>query len=131
MTVLICSPSCKTIHKDEDRFLTKTKFKVISIKNDKSIFIIEAIRNDSIFKILSDKGLEKNKKCNYIKKNSYYNFHLKKLFPLENASGSLVSMVNKFRYKETLIKIERKYHSSLYLASNLEGLCIYNDSVHK
>lgn len=61
ITVLICSPSCKTIHKDEDSFLTKTKFKVISIKNDKSIFIIEAIRNDSIFKILSDKGLEKTK----------------------------------------------------------------------
>lgn len=99
-------------------------YKVTKIKSDKNVYIIEASRNDSIFKILSEKNLKREEECNKIKKNYHYNFTLKKLFPLDNSSGSLVSMVEKYEYNGTIVKIERKYHSSIYMAPNLKGLCI-------
>jgi len=126
LTIIIFTYSCKNsqniIKTDRD----SNMYKVTKIKGDKSLYIIYAERNDSIFKIISDKEYEKN--ClNSIKSGQYYNLNLSVTFPAESLYGPVgleYATHISFSFKESVVKTEKKSHYKLYVANNLKGLCL-------
>ncbi|MDR2954992.1 MAG: hypothetical protein LBV43_07920 [Prevotella sp.] len=129
-SIAICHISCKynqNIQKKDNEDISKYYIK--QIKKDKSLYIIYAQRNDSIFKIISDK--ESGKNCqNQIKVGHSYNLDLSITFPAEKLYGEVgldyVSHIS-FSYKKSTIKAEKESHYKIYIANNLEGLCLINN----
>lgn len=102
-----------------------TSYKIISIKKRKGIYDIEAIKNDTLFRVLSKENKKKNIKCSEIKKNNYYDLDLEKIFPPDYFSGSTIHNIEGYTFNGVVVKLNRKRHgSSLYISKNLEGLCI-------
>lgn len=111
----------------EDKSNSATLFKIKSIKDKGEFYIIYAKRNDSLFKILSDKVKANGKK---IKVNHYYKLELKKIFPRDSIFGIAIAPnagIVGFDYGGKTIYKEKKSHNKVYRAKNLKGLYLDND----
>ncbi|MFA5044312.1 MAG: hypothetical protein WC542_00080 [Paludibacter sp.] len=113
-----------TIESNENNVLL---YKIIKIKSIDSCYVIYAQRNDSIFKIISDKD---SRYSNYrkIRTNSKYNLYLTRIFPTDSLFG--ISIAPNLGVKGMgvkgggIVSVEKISHNSLYMAHNLHGLCI-------
>lgn len=103
---------------------SNNQFEVKKIKEAKFAYIIDVSRNDSTFKIISDKKDTEFLNCKKIKKGKYYDLRLNQIFPIKDANGSYYSMVKEFEYKGIIIQIDKKFHSTVYYVVNLNGICI-------
>ena len=111
----------------EDKSNRATLFKIKSIQDKGKFYIIYAKRNDSLFKILSDKVKANGKK---IKVNHYYKLELKQIFPLDSIFGIAIAPnlgIRGFEYGGKTVYIEQKSHNSIYRAKNLKGLYLDNE----
>ena len=111
----------------EDKSNRATLFKIKSIQDKGKFYIIYAKRNDSLFKILSDKVKANGKK---IKVNHYYKLELKKIFPRDSIFGIAIAPnagIVGFDYGGKTIYKEKKSHNKVYRAKNLKGLYLDND----
>jgi len=114
--------SCKQTQNIQKIGLNNDLYLIKKIDKEKDIYVIEAIRNDSLFKIVTDKKIVEN--CQKLKSGNLYKLKLNQIFPIKDANGSYYSMVKTFRHKSYVFKVDRKFHSTVYSAINLEGLCI-------
>ncbi|MDR2037602.1 MAG: hypothetical protein LBQ60_06735 [Bacteroidales bacterium] len=131
--ILFFSYSCKSSEKllNNDKTWNNKMYEIKKIKEEKSLYIIYAIRNDSLFKILTEKICPEITYCNKIKRGKSYNLDLHITFPTKTILGKTVtgdfySRVVGLSYKEDIIKPEKKSHNTLYIADNLKCLCIDN-----
>ena len=111
----------------EDKSNRATLFKIKSIQDKGKFYIIYAKRNDSLFKILSDKVKANGKK---IKVNHYYKLELKKIFPRDSIFGIAIAPnagIVGFDYGGKTIYKEKRSHNIVYDAKNLNGLYLDND----
>lgn len=102
-------------------------FKVKKIETEKHLYIIYAERNDSTFKIISDRDVDEFFDCEKIMKNNYYNLKLSIIFPINSFRGKNFMEnlgISRFSYKGDNVKIEKKSHNKLYVVENLKGLCL-------
>jgi hypothetical protein len=102
----------------------KDYYKIRTIKKEKAIYIIYVTRNDSIFKIVSDK-IDVSF-CSKIKKAGLYSLNLQKIFP-PDTSLVMRNIGIGLGYKGSYINLEEESHYTLYEATNLDGLCIKNE----
>lgn len=105
------------------------KYSVFKIDSINNYYLIYAKRNDSLFKIISEK--QSVEKCNSIKVNKKYLFKLHSIWNREEHVGnSNVSLkynnyINCIQLNEnTEICIERDSINDLNYADNIKGLCI-------
>lgn len=111
----------------EDKSNRATLFKIKSIKDKGEFYIIYAKRNDSLFKILSDKVKANGEK---IKVNHYYKLELKQIFPRDSIFGIAIAPnagIVGFDYGGKTIYKEKRSHNIVYDAKNLNGLYLDND----
>jgi hypothetical protein len=112
---------------------TKTEgaYQVIKIDSLENIYIIHAIKADSIYKILSHKEYSLN--CKEIKLNEYYILDLKSLF-MRGFNGKYditpraIDNLNGVQYFGTDIFIDNDIKNEvrdIFVASNLKGLCLW------
>ncbi|MDR2037078.1 MAG: hypothetical protein LBQ60_04065 [Bacteroidales bacterium] len=128
--VFICY-SCKSVEpisKNEEQSFYKIK----NIKKEKFYYIISAVRNDSLFKIIQDRDPSEIGNCSNIKPGKKYKLELKIFFPPDSifgipVTGDYSTRVRSVGLKGITIKISERYHDRLYLAKNLKGLCIIKD----
>ncbi|MBL4662426.1 MAG: hypothetical protein JKY22_02430 [Flavobacteriaceae bacterium] len=97
--------------------------KIVKIDSVKDIYIVQASRNDSLFKFVSYKS-NNNSECKKIIVGSCYDIELTSFFDLnyylENTEFFVVG-------NEVVINLEEKTHSNLYSPNNLKGLCYMNN----
>lgn len=106
-------------------------YQIKKIKNEKTFYIIYAVRNDSTFKIISHTDTVAFN-CKKIKTGNKYTLELKKIFPDDTLFGMPVFpnlgikgySVNGVK----VITLEKEAHNKIYTALNLSGLCIINDN---
>lgn len=111
-----------------DKSETNSMYRIKNIKNEKSFYIIYAMRNDSTFKIISNISSANNFGCENIKVGKSYNLDLKVIFPSDSLLGIPISpnlgikgvSIN----NNKIITIEKKCHSKIYAALNLIGLWV-------
>lgn len=142
---LVCFLGCKapettrTIGLHEDNMSTKVirlplGYRVARIDSLKDVYLIYARRNDSLFKIVSDKELSSH--CVNIKSGKYYRFRLRSLLytdltPEEKAHSipglALFDTHHMggldYDGKGMIIKLEGDSVRDLYYAKNVIGLC--------
>ena len=100
-------------------------YKVKQIEQNDYIYVIDIARNDSTFRIISRK---KNiGECSdNIRVGSKYSFNLLQLYPnefIENKDNEV-----KINPKDScFVTVNKKNHYSLYVANNLNGLCVFNN----
>jgi hypothetical protein len=103
-------------------------YKIKKIKNEKSFYTIYAVRNDSIFKIISYSDNIVVSNCEKIKVGNEYLLELKKIFPSDSLLGKTVAPnLGIKRYgidNGKSVILEKKSHNKIYTALNLNGLCI-------
>ncbi|MBB3699098.1 hypothetical protein KMW28_07965 [Flammeovirga yaeyamensis] len=105
------------------------KYKVIKVKTKGDYYIIHAMRNDSLFKIISKKVVIKESEFELLKKGkSYYfdfgsNIDEKGTEPLAGIANYL-DVKNKpvFIDGNTRIRFTKRFHYRLYTSNNLMGL---------
>lgn len=131
LIVLLCA-SCsqtKNIVQGNQSLL----YRITKIKKEKSIFIIYAERNDSLFKIVSENNKKNILNCEEIRKGEYYNLKLDVIYPVEyypllgiKGSGNFLDVV--FTINNIAVPLEEKSHYKLYKAENLNGLCAIKEN---
>jgi hypothetical protein len=103
-------------------------YKIKKIKNEKSFYVIYAVRNDSTFKIFSDIDTTTVFDCEKIKTGNSYVLDLKIIFPLDSLFGIAVfpnlGIVGFGVSNGKEVLIEEKSHNKVYEALNLNGLYI-------
>lgn len=101
-------------------------FEILKIKENKSYYIVYAQRNDSLFKILSDKN-KRDAALKEIRVKEKYVLELIRIFPTDTLLGLPVAPNLGIKYilkDNTSIGIEGKFHNAIYRAKNLDGLAI-------
>ena len=98
-------------------------YKIKKIVEEESVYLIYAKKNDSIFKILSDKYYLNNSYCKTIKNKKYYYLDLRIIHPILGV-GPINYLDITINYKGTSLILEEKSHYKIYKAENLKGLCI-------
>lgn len=101
-------------------------FEILKIKENKSYYIVYAQRNDSLFKILSDKN-KRDAALKEIRVKEKYELELIRIFPTDTLLGLPVApnLGVKYMLKDsTSIGIEGEFHNAIYRAKNLDGLAI-------
>jgi hypothetical protein len=108
-----------------------TLFMVTRIKSKADYYIIHAIRNDSLFKIISIKVSTVNPNLELIRRGSFYSFKFNySNVNLADASPEPLSGVaNPLEIHRTVLrdeifglKLTRRFHYRIYSAKNLIGL---------
>ena len=105
-------------------------YKIKKIENNKSFYVIYAIRNDSTFKIISNVDICNTKvfDCKKIKTGRSYILDLKVVFPSDSLFGKPVAPNLGIRgygvNNGKMVMLEIKSHNKIYEALNLSGLCI-------
>ncbi|NCC99667.1 MAG: hypothetical protein EOL95_08225 [Bacteroidia bacterium] len=126
LLVFICV-SCTSLN--QIVLLDKTAYTITKIKEHNSFYVIYAQRNDSIFKIISKKDTV-SFYCETIKKGKEYNLDLLTFFPNDTILGMSVAPNLGIRgvglADGSIVEVEKKSHSHLYMATNLNGLCLSN-----
>lgn len=101
-------------------------YKIKRIRTRKTYYIIYASRNDSTFKIVSDKTPAYNRE--QIKVGKYYHLELVSYFPVDTLLGIPIAPNLGVRGIGTesgkIIRPDKKTHNKIYNALNLEGLYI-------
>ncbi|MBT9395068.1 hypothetical protein KLP40_18015 [Hymenobacter sp. NST-14] len=144
-TALICFLGCKApelakavVSTTSGRFSVQVSgplgsYKVARIDSIKSVYLIYARRNDTLFKIVSDK--ETPKSCANIRPGQYYKFQLRSLLftdltPAEQAKYPGLKSLDTHHMggldydgKGLVIKLEGDSIRDLYYAKNISGLC--------
>ena len=124
--LIILLGSCSFFTRSNVRVFLKSHYKVIRIKEKKSVYLIYAEKGDSTYLIMSSKDNPPiNQDATRIKVGHYYNFELKKVFPHDSIFG--VPMIWNLgivgiglpNNEEILPK--RNVHYSIYRANNLFG----------
>lgn len=93
--------------------------KIQKIKRYNSFYLLEGLRNDSIFRIIAVIN-DSPKKEEKIKKGKTYCLKLVRAFPPPNFMS--INEVRYFEYDGIKIKLNKKYHHSVYYVKNLNGL---------
>jgi len=111
-------------------------YRITKIKKEKSIYIIYAQKNDSIFKIFSENSEKDIFGCEKIKKGEYYDLNLNIIYPVEyypllGIKGSTNFLDVIFTFNGVSIPLEEKSHYKLYEAKNLKGLCLIEENNEK
>jgi len=103
-------------------------YMINKIKDEKSFYIIYAVRNDSTFKIISYNSDAQSLGCKNIKVGKSYLLDLKVLFPSDSLFGKPVAPnlgIKGYRINaEKVIIVEKRFHNRIYSALNLSGLCV-------
>jgi len=103
-------------------------YKIKKIKNERSFYTINAVRNDSIFKIISYSDTLVVSNCEKIEAGNEYVLELKKIFPTDSLLGKTVAPnLGIKRYvvdNGKSVLLEKRFHNKIYTALNLNGLCI-------
>jgi hypothetical protein len=112
-------------NKNENNFLIK------QIKSKKSWYIIYAVKNDSLYKIVSKKVDYQNKECKKIQIGKYYNFIIQSNIPVIDGVKMLptnyLDVKTPFYDKKSVFSIEPENGIfDSYQAKNLWGLCLIN-----
>jgi hypothetical protein len=109
-------------------------YKVARIDSMQSIYLIYARRNDTLFKIVSDKQLQP--RCTPIKAGQFYPLKLRSLLqtdltPEEQSSSPLPALLDTHHMagldydgKGLIVTLEGDSICDLYYARNLTGLCL-------
>lgn len=108
-------------------------YRITKIKKEKSIFIIYAQKNDSVFKIVSETKEKNIFDCAKIKKGKYYDLDLNIIYPVEyypllGVKGPTNFLDVIFTLNGVAVPLEEKSHYKLYEAKNLKGLCLIEDN---
>jgi hypothetical protein len=140
--LILCTPSVKASSVWEGK---STCFTIVGIRSVKTKYVIYAKRNDSIFKIYSDKLDSVGRRitipnnCEKIRKGGCYNLSLENAyiscdFPFRRSDFRKKRHVDKVNHTVTHVmkdsavrrfnKRSQKYHYKVYQATNLCGLCI-------
>ncbi len=111
---------------------TDTLFKITKIKTKGDYYVIQAVRNDSLFKIISKKIQIDKPNLELLKKGEYYYFDFgnannkiakEKTDPLSGiANYSDVKNKSVFIDGDTKIRFTKRFHYRLYTTKNLIGL---------
>jgi hypothetical protein len=122
LIIILITLSCRTVNQelkiDKSDSLSVTGYKISKIDSINEVYIIYAIRNDSIFKIVSEK---ENGGCKKIKKGHTYDLECQSL--ITGVSGKL--HIAGVKFNGTLIKLEGgKVVWDLFYCENLKGLCL-------
>ena len=114
--------SCSLTKTMTDKHFT---YKVKQIESNDFLYIIDVTRNDSIFRVISSK-----EPCNInfkeIKIKNNYPLNLLRLYPNEFIERKDNEVKNNPK-DSCFISINKNHHYSLYIASNLRGLCLSDD----
>ena len=122
---LIFISSCLSTH--NVGIFSQNLYRIKKIKEEKTLYVIYATKNDSIFKIISMKN-DTIRNCNKIRTNKYYKIDLEQLLPVDhNYYASYLEISGMGFAGGVNVLVESKSHYALYLALNLDGLCIKNE----
>ncbi len=100
-------------------------FKILKIRKKEPYYIIYAQRNDSVFKIISEKfgyGVDSKE----IKVGGKYQLDLARIYPIDSIFGLPVAPNLGIKYiglkGGVYISVEEKFYNTIYRAKNLDGL---------
>lgn len=111
--------SCST-KQTSGSFHSKDYYHVSKIKKIKDFYVIELMRNDSVFTALSlVNGTEIGKK---IRKGNNYTLSLKKIFPAERRIAYDGKTSAPFVFRNVKIKRNIRNHWSVYIITNMSGV---------
>jgi len=121
--IIICL-SCSTIKTETHSNLYRIK----KIEHYQNYYVVYAVRNDSIFKIVSNiDELKENIDQNKIYVGEKYSLNLQLIFPLDSLFGVKVMPnlgIQGIGVKGGVVTIDKRTHYKLYKANNLSGLVI-------
>lgn len=127
LLLIVCYACSQTKHAISDNNIPDNTYKIGKIVDEKSYFIIYAQRNDSIFKIVSQKQEIKRIPCVNIEVGKSYNLRLRIIFPHDSILG--YKTMNNLDISGTVLKggvtvtIEERSHYRIYESEDLSGLC--------
>ncbi|MDR0294990.1 MAG: hypothetical protein LBH91_02210 [Prevotellaceae bacterium] len=125
---IIFNSSCQSAHNAS--VLPKDLYKIKKIKEEKTLYVVYATRNDSTFKIISMKN-DITRDCNKIKTGKYYQIDLEQILPVDPAYNASYLEISGMGFPGGVnILVEKKSHYRLYMANNLSGLCISDIGVN-
>lgn len=105
-----------------------SNYRIKKIEDEKSFYIIYAVRNDSTFKIISNVIDINPLDCENIQVGKAYFLDLKVIFPSDSLLGKPfapnLGIKGYSLNNEKKIMLEKKSHNKIYTALNISGLCI-------
>lgn len=105
--------------------ISSEQYKVYKIDSINKYYLIYAKRNDTLYKIVSEK--DSNYLCRNIKLNKMYAFKLRSMInnlPKINNVSLYVYTINCYSFdEETSICLEKDSIRNLYFPENIKGLC--------
>ena len=109
-------------------------YKVVKIKEENTYYIVYIQRNDSIFKVISDK-INISNNCNRIKVKSKYKLELRKTAPIDSILGIPIApnlgVTGMEMTDGSILEFEEKSHYTIYRTNNLDGLCLIKENDEK
>jgi len=134
--ILILPCACKQIQNiaDVKNGNVDNTYQIINIKEEKMVYIIYAQKNDSIFKIISEKTSPINA-CKEVKIGGLYMLDINEIFPLDSLLGN--NLMPNLGIKALMLKdgssvfIEESSHFKLYKSDDLNGLCYMKEDYNK
>ncbi len=123
LIIFLCSITflqCGINHRSVKQSVVAQNFKILRIDSVENVYMIYAMRNDSVFKILEKKESAGN--CHRIVVNKDFNLKISSLFFAEESHVKM--RVAGIKYEGVLINMEDEgIVSDLFTASNLIGTC--------
>ena len=130
-TITCCILSCYSV-KETDETNQLNGYKIIKIDSIKNVFVLSALRSDTLYKILS--YFDSSNKCRNVFVNNTYKLNLKSLFirGFVDSSGrkfditpDAVPGLTGLEYHGVLVSIDKlpNQKRDLFEATNLNGLC--------
>jgi hypothetical protein len=105
-------------------------YNINKIETHRSYYIIYAQKNDSLFKIISEKEVDAEDGIK-IKRGKSYELNLRKTFPVDSIFGFALApnlgIIGIEMPDESIVNVEKKSHYSLYRSDNLKGLYIQKE----
>ena len=120
-----CTQSKLTVSPQPDNL-----YRIIHIEScGEYTYIIHAEKNNYFFKIINfdHDGAVLSPDCNRIRVGERYNLDLEKTLPVDSVGGmAFVSHIHGISLEECgrIEELEKKFHSTIYFAKNLVGLCL-------
>ena len=119
----IVDPIVENSKRTNQKINLKDQFEILKIDSIQNVYLIYIKRNDSVFKVASDKEI--NIKCKSIQKGEFYNLKIKSVFS-SNFHQKLD--IAGFRFSGTLIKLkEEGVIWDLFVSNNFKGICFKNN----
>jgi hypothetical protein len=135
LAIACCIVSCYSV-KEIDEIDQLNSYKIIKLDSINNIYVLSAMRSDTLYKILSYK--DSSHACRSIYVNNTYKLNLKSLFirGFIDSSGrrfditpEAVPGLTGFEYHGVLVSIDNlpNQKRDLFEATNLKGLCLIKD----